>query len=217
MIASSAVGSFERNIRRASFLPQLSQTKIEQLRAGLGEHDVAWFQIAVRDSFAMCFIQRIRNLDGVLQYLIERQWTFLETLRQRLAFQILHHQEISSVLLADVVEDADVGMIQAGDGARFAVEPLAQSGSIGKVIGKDFDGNDALQAGIPGAVHLAHPARANCREDFVGAQTFASEDRQRAAANLYPQALFGTSTQELAEYNPARHIHTCKFLLVPPS
>jgi hypothetical protein len=83
--------------------------------------------------------------------------------------------------------------------------------------GQDFDGYGALQAGIAGAVHLAHPARANCREDFEGAQTFASEDRQRAAAQLYLQALFGTSTQELAEVNPARRIHTCKFLLALPS
>jgi hypothetical protein len=142
---------------------------------------------------------------------------FFQTLGQRLAFHIFHHQIVGSVLLTDVVESTDVRMIQAGNRSRFALKTLAQFGSIGEVIGQDFDGYGALQAGIAGAVHLAHPARANCREDFEGAQTFASEDRQRAAAQLYPQALFGTSTQELAEYNPARRIHTCKFLLALPS
>ena len=60
-------------------------------------------------------------------------------------------------------------MIQAGNGSRFAFESLAQFGSVGKVIRKDFNGYYALQAGVSGAVHLTHPARANCREDFVGA------------------------------------------------
>ena len=40
----------------------------------------------------------------------------------RLAFDVLHHQ----VVRADVVELADVGMIQGGDGAGFALEAFAE-------------------------------------------------------------------------------------------
>jgi hypothetical protein len=40
----------------------------------------------------------------------------------------------------------------------------------------DVDGNDAVQARVAGAVHLAHPASANGKEDFLGAQALAGAD-----------------------------------------
>ena len=66
---------------------QFRQAEVEQLRPGLGEHDVAGFQIAMGDAFAMRLVQRIGNLDGVLQYLLDRQRAFLQSLRERLAFE----------------------------------------------------------------------------------------------------------------------------------
>ena len=115
----------------------------------------------MRDAFAVRLVQRVGNLNGVLQHLLRRQRAFQQPLRQRLAFQILHHQEIDPVLVADVVEGADVRMIQAGDGASFALESLAQFGAVRKMRGQNLDRDDAIEARVAGAVHLAHPARAN--------------------------------------------------------
>jgi hypothetical protein len=58
---------------------------------------------------------------------------------QRFSFEILHHEEVGVVLLTDVVERADVRMIQARDGARLALEPLAELAISCEVIGEDFD------------------------------------------------------------------------------
>jgi hypothetical protein len=55
---------------------------------------------------------------------------------------------------------------------------------IGEMRGQNFDGNDAVQTGIAGLAHFAHPARTNTIEDFVRAQTFAREAWPRAPANL---------------------------------
>ena len=55
---------------------------------------------------------------------------------QRLAFQILHHQEISAVLMPDVIEGADVRMIQAGNRSSFTLEPFSQFGTISKMRGR---------------------------------------------------------------------------------
>ena len=79
-----------------------------------------------------------------------RQRTFQQPLRERLAFEIFHHQIIGSVLVADVVEGADVGMIQAGNGFCFALESLAQFGAVREMIGQNFDGDDAIEAGVAG-------------------------------------------------------------------
>ena len=60
-------------------------------------------------------------------------------------------------------------MIQAGDGPRLALEALAAFRLIGKMDGKNLDGDDAIQAGIPGAVDLAHATRVEEGKDLVGA------------------------------------------------
>ena len=168
VIGSFAVGSCESGSGRSGFLLQLRQTKVQQLRAGLGEHDVAGLQIAMRDAFAVSLVQRVGNLDGVLQHLLHRQRTFLQPLRERLAFEIFHHQKINSVLMADVVEGADVRMIQAGDRFCFALESLAQFGTISKMRRQNFDGDDSIEAGIAGFVNFAHSARTDSGEDFIG-------------------------------------------------
>ena len=121
----------------------------------------------MRDALAMRLIQRVGNFDRVLQHLLDRQRTFHQAMREGLAFQILHHQEIDIVLMAGVVERADVGMIQAGDGFCFAVEALAQFRAVGEMSGKNLDGDDAVEARIAGLVHLAHSARTDCGENFV--------------------------------------------------
>ena len=43
------------------------------------------------NAFAMGLVQRIRNFDRGLQYLIERQRPFLQPFRKCLSFQIFHH------------------------------------------------------------------------------------------------------------------------------
>jgi len=197
------IASFRRRkLRERSggrcLLPQLRQTKVQELRTRLGQHDVAGLQITVRDSLAVRLVERVGDLDGVLQNLFERKRTFLEAFRQRLPFEMLHHQEISAVLVPDVVEGADVRMVQAGDGASFALEALAQFGSIGKVIRKDFDGNGALQTRIAGAVHLTHPTRTNRGEDFIGPEALATEDRHASPAELkLPMIPCGRSPQSI--------------------
>jgi hypothetical protein len=65
----------------------------------------------VGNALAVRLVQGIGNLNRVLQDLLNRQRTFLQSLRERLAFEILHHQEISPVLVAGVEEDTDVGMV----------------------------------------------------------------------------------------------------------
>ena len=59
----------------------------------------------------------------------------------------------------------------------FSFKSFAQFWVTDMVICKDLDGNDLVETGIAGAVHFAHPARANTREDLVRAETLAREDR----------------------------------------
>jgi len=116
----------------------------------------------------MRLVERVGNLDGVLQDLLDRQRVFHEPLRQRLAFEIFHHQKINSVLMSSVVERANVRMIQTGDRFCFALEALAQFGPVGEMGGENFDGNNSIKPGVTSTVNLSHAARTDSGEDFVG-------------------------------------------------
>src|SRR5229473_1024288 len=62
------------------------------------QHDVYRLQVPVHNSRAMRFVQRIRDLRSILQYLLQRQRPFLQPFRQRLPFHALHHQIVHAIL-----------------------------------------------------------------------------------------------------------------------
>ncbi len=118
----------------------------------------------------MRLVQGVRNLRGVAQQLLERQRAFLQALGERLAFQVLQHEVVPALVCADVVEDADVSVLQIGDGAGFAVEALAGFLVSGEVRSEHLERNQAVQARVAAFIHFPHAARSNEREDFVRPQ-----------------------------------------------
>src|ERR1700740_675687 len=69
---------------------------------------------------------------------------FLQPLRKCFAFHALHHQIVDPILMAYVVEHADVGMIQARDSFGFALEALFADGISGELRGQNLDGDRAV-------------------------------------------------------------------------
>ena len=72
-------------------------------------------------------------------------------------------------------------MVERGDGAGFLFETGAAAGVVRDIGGQDLDGDVAAQARIAGAVDLAHGARAQAGDDFIG-----SETGERAATSIRP-------------------------------
>jgi hypothetical protein len=99
-------------------------------------------------------------LHGVAQGFVERQRTLFEDLCQRLAFHPFHDQ----VVRADVVERADVGMIQRGDGPRLAFKTVVEFAR------GNLDGDGPAEACVGAVVHLAHAALADQSRDLIRAK-----------------------------------------------
>ena len=110
---------------------RFGEAEVEHLDAGFRQHDVAGLEIAMRDALSVGGDQRFRDLDAKLERLLHRQRAFLQALGERLAFDQLHYQVIG----ANVVQRADVLMIERGYGARFAFETVTES------FGQDLDGD----------------------------------------------------------------------------
>ena len=79
---------------------------------------------------------------------------------QRLALDQLHDEEGLALVLVDVVDRADVGMVQGGGGAGLAAEPLQPLRDPGILRGQELEGDAPAQAGVLGLVDDPHAAAA---------------------------------------------------------
>ena len=66
-----------------------------------------------------------------------------------------------AVVLAEVMDAENIGMIERGDGAGFLLETAQAIGIGGEGGRKNFDGDIASETLIAGAVNLAHSASAD--------------------------------------------------------
>jgi len=122
----------------------------------------------MHDSIAVGPVQSVGNLGPVVQRLIGLQ---IQALCERFAFHVFHDQKIDAILAADIVKYADVWMIQARDDFGFALEALLAKGIGIKLRGQDLDRDGASKPSVGCALHFAHAACAERRDDLVRAQS----------------------------------------------
>ena len=82
--------------------------------------------------------------------------------RQCFPWHVLHDQVVG----ADVVEGADVGMVEGGDGVGFLLE------AAGEADQRSLNGDVAVEARVASAPDFAHAPFADRREDFVVTELF---------------------------------------------
>ena len=132
------------------------------------------------DALPVRFVQRIRDLDGPRERLVERHRPFRQPRGERLAVDQLHDEEVDPLVVADVVDRADVRMIERGDGARLAFEAGAALRVGGEGRRQDLHGDIPSEPRVLRAVDLAHPASADGRIDPIRAELTAEERGCRA-------------------------------------
>ena len=98
----------------------------------------------MNDAVPVSLVQRIGDLNQILERLFERDQSALESIVESLPVDVLHHQELRPILGPDVVEGADVRVIQAGDDLGFSPESFATLRSLGQVVRQYLDRHDAV-------------------------------------------------------------------------
>ncbi len=81
-------------------------------------------------------LECVGDLDRELQNLIRREGPLREAVSQCLAFQVLHHQVVDSILVTDVVERADVRMAEAGNAFASRSKRSRDSGLLERCSGR---------------------------------------------------------------------------------
>src|SRR5262249_8271276 len=103
-------------------------------------------------------LEGVGDLRRVAERLVDGERSLREARSERLPLDQLHDEVRGPLLLPDVVERADVRMVEAGDGPRLALEPRSDLGVRREVRGKHLHRDDAIEARVARAVDLAHTA-----------------------------------------------------------
>jgi hypothetical protein len=165
---------------------------------------IARLQVAMGHALPMRLIKSVGNLNPVTKPLISRHGSPFESGGQRLTFQELEDEVVDAVLVTNVVQRADVGMVQVGNDSGLALKALAPFGVGGEFRRRHLDGHGPVQARVPGAVDLPHASRTEGSEDFVGSEF---STRGQHGDPLSPLRIYGSRpapTAQLQGCHPRR-------------
>ena len=109
----------------------------------------------------------VGNLYPKVQKLVERNGLALDAILQRRALQAFHNDEKPVLVFADVVDGADVGMIQRGRRARFPLKSFARLRILCQFLGKELQGHAPAEALVFRLIHNAHSAAAQLSYNAV--------------------------------------------------
>ena len=140
--------------------------EVEDLDVAIGpEHQVVGLDVAMHDRCGMRGRKRRRRLDRDVENFAKRQRTALQPFAHGLALDELRHQEPRSVVIADLVNGQDVGMIERGSGAGFVQEPAHALRISRELRPQHLERDRPPQGRIDGLEHFTHPAAARARSE----------------------------------------------------
>ena len=98
------------------------------------------------------------DLDSESEQVVGTKRPLGDALLERHAVEILHDNAGAAVLLADVMNGADVRVVQRGRGTRLPLEPAERVRIARDGFGQKLERDEPVQASVLGLVHHAHPA-----------------------------------------------------------
>ena len=147
---------------------QLGEAEVEDLHHPVaGDDQVRRLDVAMDDAAAVGLGEAKGDLRGDIQRLLDAQRPALDLAAQGLAV-VERHGEIEAAVrrVSELQDGAEIGMVEAGRGARLLLEPLARPRIAGQLRGQEFEGDGAREPGVPSLVDHPHPATAEQLQDL---------------------------------------------------
>ena len=129
----------------------------------------------MRDAFGMRRLEGLGDLDAEPDQFLDTDGTLGNPLLECRAVEILHDDARAAVLLADVMNGADVRMVQRGRGTRLLLEPAEGVRIPRDGLGQELERDEPVQADVFGLVHHAHSAATHLFDDAVVGNRLTSE------------------------------------------
>src|SRR6202167_4804153 len=114
----------------------------------LGDEYIGRLDVAMHDSLGMRCVQRIGNLDCQSEQNVGLHGPTGDAMLERDSIQELHRDEAFALVLADVINGADVGMVKCSWRPRLAPKTLQCLRVLRHIVGKEFQGNKAAERSV---------------------------------------------------------------------
>src|SRR3984885_4928211 len=163
------------------FRRQLCQTEVQQLGLpALGHENVCWLDVAVNNAFGVRGIERVGNFNGKIQQGFGVDRPPGDAVFQRLPLKEFHDDESLSIFLVNLMDGADVGMVQRRCGAGFTLKAVQGLAIFGKFVRKKLERDGTAEFDILSPVNYTHAAAAQFLDDAVMRYGLADQLRERA-------------------------------------
>ena len=136
----------------------------------------------MRDPLRVGRRQAVGDLNRELEHLRERHPAAGKSGGQRLAFEVFHHQEADALVGSDVVQGADVRVIQLRNRFRLEGETSAEAWVRGGSVRQHFECDQPIESRVARPVDLAHAAGAEQPFDGVGSEQVSGVEAHGAGA-----------------------------------
>ncbi len=120
--------------------------------------------------------ERVGDLDRELDRGLDLHRFAADVLLERPALQQLHDDEPPPLPLADVVDRADVRVVERRGGARLAQVAVDGFRVLGALLGNELQRDVAMEASVLGLPDDAHPALADLLDQAVVQQLLSGFD-----------------------------------------
>jgi hypothetical protein len=145
-------------------------------------------------------IEGIGDFGGEFQALLQRHRFSVNAMLERPAFEKLHRDKSTAILLADVVDGADVRMIQGGCGLRFPFEAGQCLRIARNFLRQEFQRHQAMKPRVLRLVHDTHSTTAEFLDDAIIGYRLTNE---RIGAG-HPEHILGCAGNQVNEANAFR-------------
>ena len=151
---------------------RFGQAQIGQLdHAAARQQDIVRLDVAMDQALLVSIFQGAGasqdDVQGVAHFELAQ---LVEPLLQAAGFPVLHGHVLVAVVLRHAVTMKDVGMVQLGHEASFALETLDEGLVADQVFGQNLQGNVAVQADLAGLVDGTHATGAQRLDQAILAQ-----------------------------------------------
>ena len=116
---------------------------------------------------AVRLTKTLADLNGIFDDRVERQWLFVGKVMERLPFDVFHSKEGTTIVLADLVNGDDVGMIEFGRRLGFPFESSAAFGILTEMRRKELECDFPIEFGVLREIDLTHATGTDALDDAI--------------------------------------------------